>query len=99
MVRAALVVRDANNGGRIMNAVKELKRRSKSVGVAMRDLNLDLSLAEEIEPDDFDLELIAEAERENDGSVISLEQLAEELMRRIREVRMGIVERHDLIEG
>ena len=62
-----------------MNAVKELKRRSKSVGVAMRDLNLDLSLAEDIEPDDFDLELIAEAERENDGSVISLEQLAEEL--------------------
>ena len=84
-----------------MNAVKELKRRSKSAGAAMRDLNLnlDLSLAEEIEPDDFDLELIAEAESENDGSVISLEQLAEELMRRIREVRMGIVERHDLIEG
>lgn len=63
-----------------MEAVKELKRRNKSSGVAMRDLNLnlDLSLAEEIEPDDFDLELIAEAESENDGSVISLEQLAEE---------------------
>ncbi|MBR1603811.1 MAG: hypothetical protein IJ667_10280 [Synergistaceae bacterium] len=60
-----------------MEAVKELTRHSKAVGVAMRDLNL--NLAEEIEPDDFDLELIAEAERENDGSVISLEQLAEDL--------------------
>ena len=64
-----------------MEAVKELTRRSKAAGLAMRDLNLnlDLNLAEEIEPDDFDLELIAEAERENDGSVISLEQLAEDL--------------------
>ena len=64
-----------------MEAVKELTRRSKAAGVVMRDLNLnlDLNLAEEIEPDDFDLELIAEAERENDGSVISLEQLAEDL--------------------
>ena len=63
-----------------MEAVKELTRRSKAAGVVMRDLNLnlDLNLAEEIEPDDFDLELIAEADRENDGSVISLEQLAEE---------------------
>ena len=64
-----------------MEAVKELTRRSKAAGVVMRDLNLnlDLNLAEEIEPDDFDLELIAEADRENDGSVISLEQLAEDL--------------------
>ena len=79
--RAALGVLAANNGGVIMNAVKELTRRSKAAGIAMRDfnLNLDLNLAEEIEPDDFDLELIAEAERENDGSVISLEQLAEDL--------------------
>ena len=76
---AASAVRDANNGGVIMNAVQELTRRSNSAGAAMRDLNLDLDFAEEIEPDDFDLELIAEAERENDGSVISLEQLAEEL--------------------
>ena len=64
-----------------MEAVKELTRRSKAAGIAMRDLNLnlDLNLAEEIEPDGFDLELIAEADRENDGSVISLEQLAEDL--------------------
>ena len=62
-----------------MEAVKELTRRSKAAGVVMRDLNLNLDLAEEIEPDDFDLELIAEADRENDGSVISLEQLAEDL--------------------
>ena len=62
-----------------MEAVKELTRRGNSAGLAMRDLNLNLNLAVEIEPDDFDLELIAEAERENYGSVISLDQLAEDL--------------------
>ena len=34
---------------------------------------------EETEPDDWDMELLNEAEKENDGSVISLEQLAEDL--------------------
>ena len=34
---------------------------------------------EEAEPDDWDMALLGEAERENDGSVISLEQLAEDL--------------------
>ena len=34
---------------------------------------------EETEPDDWDMALLNEAKDENDGSVISLEQLAEDL--------------------
>lgn len=33
----------------------------------------------EVEPDEWDLEMIAEAKRINDGTVVSLEELAEEL--------------------
>lgn len=36
-------------------------------------------LIEEVEPDEWDLKMIAEAERENDGTTITLEDLAEEL--------------------
>ena len=34
---------------------------------------------EAIEPDEWDLEMMARAERENDGSTVSLEEMAEEL--------------------
>ena len=34
---------------------------------------------EAIEPDDWDKEMLARAERENDGTTISLDQMAEEL--------------------
>lgn len=34
---------------------------------------------DEVEPDDWDKALLKEAEEENDGSVISIEQLAEDL--------------------
>ncbi len=34
---------------------------------------------ETIEPDDLDLQMIAEAERENNGETIAIEDLAEEL--------------------
>lgn len=34
---------------------------------------------ETIEPDEWDLKMIAEAERENDGSTVALETLANEL--------------------
>lgn len=34
---------------------------------------------EEIEPDEWDLEMIAEAERENDGEEVTLEDLKKEL--------------------
>lgn len=34
---------------------------------------------EAIEPDEWDLQMIAEAEKENDGNVISIEDLAKEL--------------------
>lgn len=33
----------------------------------------------EVQPDEWDRALLAEAERENDGSTISLERLAEEM--------------------
>ncbi len=34
---------------------------------------------EEIEPDEWDLQMIAQAERENDGETVTLEDLAHEL--------------------
>lgn len=34
---------------------------------------------EEIEPDEWDLEMIAEAKQENDGEVVALEDLKKEL--------------------
>ena len=67
---AASAARDANNGGVVMEAVKELKRR---VNFAVID-----------------------GVRDENGFT---PEEAAELMRRLREVRMGIVERHDLIEG
>ena len=68
--RAASAARGANNGGVIMNAVKELKRR------------VNFAVIDDV--------------RDENGFT---PEEAEELMRRLREVRMGIVERHDLIEG
>lgn len=37
------------------------------------------TLIEEFEPDEWDLEMIAEAKKENDGAAISIENLAKEL--------------------
>ena len=34
---------------------------------------------EEIEPDEWDLQMLASAEKENDGTTITMEQLMEEL--------------------
>lgn len=34
----------------------------------------------EVEPDDWDIDLLSEAEKENDGSVISLEQLSLDIL-------------------
>ncbi|MCL2096058.1 MAG: hypothetical protein FWH10_04055 [Oscillospiraceae bacterium] len=34
---------------------------------------------EEIEPDEWDLKMLSDAERENDGTVVTIERLAEEL--------------------
>ena len=69
-------VRDEN--GFTPDEAAELMRRIKEVKAGAAERH-DLIEIEEVEPDDFDLELIAEAERENDGAGKSLEQLAEEL--------------------
>ena len=34
---------------------------------------------EEIEPDEWDLQMIAQAEKENDGETVTMEELAQEL--------------------
>lgn len=36
-------------------------------------------LVEEVEPDEWDLAMVAEAERGNDGTTITIEALSEEL--------------------
>lgn len=41
--------------------------------------NLKAYAGETIEPDEWDLKMIAEAEKENDGQTISIEELASEL--------------------
>lgn len=41
--------------------------------------NLKAYAGETIEPDEWDLEMIAAAEKENDGQTVSIEELASEL--------------------
>lgn len=41
----------------------------------------ELAYIEEIEPDEWDLEMIKQAEEENDGEAISLEIFAKEILK------------------
>lgn len=41
----------------------------------------ELVYIEEIEPDEWDLEMIKQAEEENDGETISLESFAKEILK------------------
>ncbi len=40
-------------------------------------LSIEKSSIEEVEPDELDLEMIANAEKNNDGSIVSFEELLE----------------------
>ncbi|MBQ3376818.1 MAG: hypothetical protein IJG62_00955 [Synergistaceae bacterium] len=77
-VNFAVIVDVRDENGFTPDEAAELMRRIKEVKAGVLERH-DLIEIEEVEPDDFDLELIAEAERENDGAGKSLEQLAEEL--------------------
>ena len=61
-----------------MQLIKEIPD-SKMIFVVNMLMKIKGLPVEEIEPDEWDLQMIAQAERENDGETVALEDLAHEL--------------------
>lgn len=67
-----------SNKERALQLIKSIPEEKMAFVVSMLE-TMQGYAGESIEPDEWDLELIAQAERENDGTTITLEALAEEL--------------------
>lgn len=67
-----------SNKERIMQLIEDVPEYKLIFIVNMLE-DLKGYAGEAIEPDEWDLQMIAEAEKNNDGEVISIEELAKEL--------------------
>lgn len=67
-----------SNRERVLQLINDIPE-NKLVFVVDLLENLKAYAGETVEPDEWDLEMIAEAEKENDGTAISIEDLAAEL--------------------
>lgn len=67
-----------SNKERVIQLIEDIPE-SKLVFIVSMLENLKGYAGEAIEPDEWDLAMIAEAERVNDGETVTLEELCEEL--------------------
>lgn len=67
-----------SNRERVLQLISDIPE-NKLVFVVDLLENLRAYAGETIEPDEWDLKMIEEAERENDGETVSIEELAAEL--------------------
>ena len=69
-----------SNKERVLQLIKDVPDHKLIFVVDMLE-SLKAYAGETIKPDDWDLEMIAEAERENDGTTITIDDLSKELTR------------------
>lgn len=67
-----------SNRERVLQLIADIPDMKLHFVVEMLE-SLKAYAGEEIEPDEWDLQMIAQAERENDGETVTLEDLAHEL--------------------
>ena len=67
-----------SNKERILQLVNDIPE-SRLVFVVNLLESLKAYAGEEIEPDEWDLQMLADAEKENDGTTVTMEELMEEL--------------------
>lgn len=67
-----------SNKERVMQLINDVPDNKLIFVIDMLE-SLKAYAGEEIEPDELDLQMIAQAERENDGQTVTLEELKQEL--------------------
>lgn len=67
-----------SNKERVMQLINDVPDNKLIFVIDMLE-SLKAYAGEEIEPDECDLQMIAQAERENDGQTVTLEELKQEL--------------------
>ena len=67
-----------SNKERIMQLISDVSDQRLAFIVGLLE-SLKAYAGEDVEPDDWDLQILSEAQQENDGTTISIEKLAEEL--------------------